>query len=68
VAGHVGRVWHVARASMPCRLTCSARGKDACTLQNGDAALGVQTVHERGQGAGWGVANGRRWQQPSIGH
>jgi hypothetical protein len=53
---------------MPCRVTCGARGKGACTLRNGDAALGVQTMHERGQGTGWGVANGRRGRQPSIGH
>jgi hypothetical protein len=68
VAERVGRVWRVTRASMPSRLMCGAQGRDACMLQNGDAALGVQTMHERGQGAGWGVANGRRGRQPSIGH
>jgi hypothetical protein len=67
VAERAGQVWRVARASMPCRVTCDARGKGACTLQNSNDALRVQTVHERGQGAGWGVANGRRGQQPSIG-
>jgi hypothetical protein len=52
VAEHAGRGWRVVRASMPCRVTCGARGKGACTLQNGYAALGVQSVHERGQSAG----------------
>jgi hypothetical protein len=42
----------LARASMPCRFTCGAWGKGACTFRNGNAALGVQSVHERGQCAG----------------
>jgi hypothetical protein len=67
VAERAGRGWRVARALMPCRFTCGARGKGACTFQNGDAALGVQSMHERGQCAGWRVANGRRGRQPSIG-
>jgi hypothetical protein len=52
VAERAGRVWRVARASMPCRVTCGAQGKGSCMLWKGDAALGVQTVHERGQGMG----------------
>jgi hypothetical protein len=68
VAECAGRGWHVARASMPCRFTCGARGKGACTFRNDDASLGVQSVHERGQCAGWRVANGRCGRQPSIGH
>jgi hypothetical protein len=55
-----GRGWRVVRALMPCRFTCGARGKGACTFRNGYAALGIQSMHERGQGVGWRVANGRR--------
>jgi hypothetical protein len=62
-----GRGWRIARASMPYRFTCRARGKGACTFRNGDAALGIQSVHESGQSAGWKVANGQRGQQPTIG-
>jgi hypothetical protein len=62
-----GRGWRVARASMPCRFTCGAWGKGACTFWNGDAALGVQSVHGRGQSAGWRVASGQRGRQPTIG-
>jgi hypothetical protein len=51
VAERAGRGWCVARASMPCRFTCGVKGKGACTFWNSDAALGVQSVHERGQGA-----------------
>jgi hypothetical protein len=62
-----GRGWRVARASMPRRFMCGAQGKGACTFRNGDAALGVQSMHKRGQGAGWRVANRLRGRQPTIG-
>jgi hypothetical protein len=52
VVERAGRGWRVAGASMPCRVTCSARGNGACTLRNGYAALIVQSVHGRGQSAG----------------
>jgi hypothetical protein len=68
VAERAGQVRRVARASMSCRLMCGARGKEVCTFRNGDAALGVQSVHGRGQGTGSGVAYGQRGRQPSIGH
>jgi hypothetical protein len=68
VVGHAGRGWRVVRASMPCRCTCGARGKGACTTRNGYAALGVQSVHGRGQSTGCRATNGRRGWQQVIGH
>jgi hypothetical protein len=53
---------------MPCRVRCGAREKGACMFRNVDAALGVQSMHGRGQSVGWGVAYRRRGQRPSIGH
>jgi hypothetical protein len=41
VVGHAGQGWCLVRASMPCRFICGARGKGACTLRKGYAALGV---------------------------
>jgi hypothetical protein len=47
----VRRGWHVAGASMPCCVMCSARRIGRGVLWNGNAALGVQCVHGKGQNA-----------------
>jgi hypothetical protein len=47
----VRRGWHVAGASMPCCVTCSAWRIGRGMLRNGNADLGVQYVHEKGQNA-----------------
>jgi hypothetical protein len=39
-----------------------------CTLWNVCDALGVQSVHGRGQGAGWRGVHGQRGQRLAIGH
>jgi hypothetical protein len=49
---HARRGWHIAGASMPCWVTCSARRRGRCVLWNGNAALSVQCVHGKGQNAG----------------
>jgi hypothetical protein len=62
-----GRGAHNVARTVPCRVVCGAREKEACVLRNATVALDVQNVHEQGTERGWRAVYTQRGRRPGVG-
>jgi hypothetical protein len=62
-----GRGARNAALTVPCRVVCGAREKEAWVLQNVNAVLGVQNVHEQGTERDWRAVYPQRGRRPGVG-
>jgi hypothetical protein len=62
-----GRVACNVALTVPCRVVCGAREKEAWVLRNATVALDVQNVHEEGTQHDWRAVYTQRGRRPGVG-
>jgi hypothetical protein len=64
---HAGQGPRYVSCTVPCRVVCGAREKEAWVLRNTNAVLSVQNVHEQGTERGWRAVYTQRGWRPVVG-